>query len=247
MRTVGRTIGAAVSDINRQSRWLWIVVGTVGSVAVLIGIGSFWFGEAASPKDGSVRFRDRMSLGVNNLRFYVLSGAETDENGVGVWDERPGGIYAMYIQKDAHSILSMRGDEIRQLYDKTRRALKKPPIQGNYGTGGIVLVGRLPGDGRGPNASFTTIISGIKQFVLSENQISIVPRCEFTGPHENGEPKLQAIYVVAVIGHLPTGAYQATIAIEPTGDVHERWRNVREIRLPSYPPMKCKFDVEYHI
>jgi len=248
-----------VLRINRHSRWLLILLGGVGSIVVLFGIGLAYYGGANSQKrsgasaqkQGGAKLQKQRtvyleggrSLGVNNLRFHVVDGSHALEviDDLGNCIERPGGVYAYYSHLDTQSVLSLRGKEVRRLHEKIRHEFSTDSnvrFHAKKRRGGIVLVGRLSG---GMNTMFLTTISGIEQFVLSGKKISIVANCEFTGPYEDGEPNPEAIYFVAVIGNLLPGTYQATISIEPTGSVHEEYQ---EYGLPSYAPMKCKFDVE---
>jgi hypothetical protein len=198
---------------------------------------------------------DEPTVKLQDARFYIFDGDELKQKVDALWhnnrdydsnDELKKTVAARWDTREGKAYVFDLAQGIRSLFDLAQGAGIKHFEAANkvrLTTQGIMIIGRLPGDGTGPNRSFTTRFISPKAFTLKQNELLLVANIEFSGPFMDGEPKPQPVYFAAEVKDLPINKYHFTLKVEPKGEVYEKWKADKEIQLPKYEPMSVSFEI----
>ena len=174
------------------------------------------------------------TLKLEDAQFYIFKADEIKGPPV-TWDKREGGMSVIDLAQGIRAIFDLaRGQKIK-LFDQAKTV--------RLSTQGVIIIGKLPGDGTGANNSFITKSLVTKSFSIKKNELILVAEVEFSGPFMNGTPAPQSIYFSAIIQDIPIGKYQMKLQLEPRGEVYEKWKASQDIQLPKYPPMSTSFEI----
>ncbi len=175
-------------------------------------------------------------LDIETVRFVDLGESKTVTETA--TDDLPSGVFVIPKPDKALSIRGQYAEAHKQnkLEGLVAGRLRVPRKS-------LRLVGRLPGDGTGPNRSFLTELGKPKEFFLSERTIFLLGACKFTGPYMDSEPAGQALYFTADIPVLATGNYTVFVRVSPEGKVFEKWKKSKTIQLPDFSLLKCEFEI----
>jgi hypothetical protein len=169
-----------------------------------------------------------------DAQFYIFKANEVNDPPI-IWDQRNGGMYVIDLAQGLRASFDLaRGEKIK-LFNQAKTA--------RLSTRGVMIIGRLPGDGTGANHSFITRSLSTKGFSINKNELLLVAEVEFSGPFMDGEPAPQSIYFSTIVQDIPIGKYQMKLQIEPRGEVYEKWKASKDIQLPKYPPMSTSFEI----
>jgi hypothetical protein len=185
----------------------------------------------------SIKSFDKKSVIFTDLADYKDSGAPKNDSAKP--DSLPTGVFVIQKPQAPTAMLDLFL-QAQRVYQAERRegALVRVPRKP------LIIVGHLPGDGRGSNASYSTEIGLVRDFLLTDHTIFLLASCKFTGPHIDGEPAPQAFYFSADMPVLGPGKYTIFVRVSPEGSVFEQWEQNHEYgRLPDFGVLKCDFEV----
>jgi beta-lactamase regulating signal transducer with metallopeptidase domain len=142
-------------------------------------------------------------------------------------DNMPGGLFAIPLEG-----MQLQAGEAASLY--------KARVEKKTGDGCNVLVGRLGQLFYGLGVDGGSTLEVI-DFTRVGNKIT--GRIKVVRPLVGAKFRADAVYVLAALGELPPGAYEATVLLEAHAQNSDGTVNPAETTGPEIPPLTCRFTV----
>ncbi|MES2790132.1 MAG: hypothetical protein V4719_10950 [Planctomycetota bacterium] len=180
----------------------------------------------------------------NVVRFHILPRAEIVTSATGeklaAIDDRPAKVFVIRASETAQSERDTfdRAMAHSELARQQKTKMKVVPSHED-----LVIVGRLSGDGTGPQHHFSPQSIRVKECVSCNNKIVILASCDFKGPFKGGLPASKAYYLTARLPPLKKGRYSIIVRVTPEGPVYEEFRESKETKTPDFGLLTCDFEV----